>query len=84
MVGNSLFLDVNPSAILAQGQEVHSFWGVLARLLSYHPHMVHRYTNLLAFARKKYPALYENYVSAQGLELRPQLEFALHSVAAHQ
>jgi Zn-dependent protease with chaperone function len=84
MVGNKLFSDVNPSAILAQGQEVNNFWGVLARLMSSHPHIVHRYTNLLAFARKKYPVLYDYYLSTQAPTLKPQLEYALQSVVAHQ
>ena len=84
MVGNKLFKDVNPSAILAQSREVSGFFGFMARLFSTHPHMVDRYTNLLAFARKRYPELYEGYVSRQEPHLRSQLDRALKRISTHR
>jgi len=84
MVGNRLFGDVNPSAVLSQAQEVSGPFGYIAQLLSAHPHMVNRYLNLLAFARSRYPSLYEAYVSEQDESLRPQLDLSLQRVTVHQ
>lgn len=65
MVGNSLAPKVNFSGLVQQGLEIRGdFFALIARLFSSHPHMISRYLNLLAFSRKAFPQLYEEYVSS--------------------
>ncbi len=84
MVGSGLHRDVNPSSILYQCDEVENLFGLVARLYSRHPPMVSRYANLLAFARQRYPDLYEDYLSGQSEALRSQLDVALRRITAYR
>jgi tetratricopeptide (TPR) repeat protein len=64
MVGNKLSEKVNFEGMLDQGKDVQGgFFSLLARLSSTHPHMVSRFLNLLAFAKWKYPEMFEKYIS---------------------
>jgi hypothetical protein len=84
MVGNKLSGEVNPAGILRQAQSVTGLFGIISNLLSSHPHMVHRYMNLLAFARCRYPSLYEEYVAGFRRELRTEMEHALDRLTVHR
>ena len=64
MVGNELADRVQFRGLVEQALDVReSFFALLARLLSPHPHMVSRYLNLLAFARWRYPGMFDDYMA---------------------
>src|SRR5437763_7021612 len=55
---------VNLRGLLTQADEIHgSFFALLARLFSPFPHLADRYLNLLDFARSRYPAGFDEYLS---------------------
>ena len=63
MVGNQLCQKINMNGIFEQSKDVeNSFFALLARLSSTHPHLTSRYLNLLSFAKKEFPDQYESYV----------------------
>ena len=64
MVGNALSQRVILDGILAQEKEM-GFFAFVARLFSTHPHVVDRYVNLLRFAKKHYPELYNTFIEHQ-------------------
>lgn len=64
MVGNALSRRVALDGILAQEKEM-GFFAFVARLFSTHPHVVDRYMNLLRFAEKRYPELYDTFIEHQ-------------------
>lgn len=64
MVGNTLSRRVILDGILAQEREM-GFFAFVARLFSTHPHVVDRYMNLLRFAEKRYPELYNTFIEHQ-------------------
>ncbi len=65
MVGNELASRVNFQGLVQQGLEIRgNLFAMIARLLSTHPHLISRYLNLLAFARRQFPQLYEEYVAS--------------------
>jgi len=64
MVGNDLADRVEFQGLIEQALDVRdSFFAMLARLFSTHPHMVSRYLNLLAFARWRYPRMFDEYIA---------------------
>jgi len=64
MVGNDLAHRVEFQGLVEQAIDVRdSFFATLARLFSTHPHMVSRYLNLLAFARWRYPRMFDKYIA---------------------
>lgn len=64
MVGNALSDRVSFEGIVDQGRDLNdSFFAIIARLVSAHPHQVHRYLNLLAYARKTFPEQFETLIS---------------------
>lgn len=63
LVGNKLAKDVSYKGLLGQSAKTEgSFFSLLARLFSSHPHMMSRYLNLLAYARKYFPDEFDRYV----------------------
>lgn len=63
LVGNELAKMVKFKGILDQSKQIRfNFFTFLARLFSPFPHTVSRYMNLLAFAKWRYPDLFENYI----------------------
>jgi len=64
MVGNQLCSKINFNGILEQSALVeNSFFALLARLTSSHPHLTSRYLNLLSFAKKEFPEQYKEYIN---------------------
>lgn len=63
LVGNELSKKVNFKGILEQSKLIRfNFFAFITRLFSPFPHTVSRYMNLLAFAKWRYPDLFESYV----------------------
>jgi len=64
LVGNDLSAKINFNGIINQGIEVdnNSFFSFLARAFSSHPHLVNRYINLLAYAKKEFPEQFYSYI----------------------
>jgi len=64
MVGNGLSDKINFEGIIEQGIELHSksFFSFLARAFSSHPHLIDRYLNLLAYAKKEFPSQFNEYM----------------------
>lgn len=62
MVGNTLSKRVSLEGVLAQEREM-GFFAAVARLFSTHPHVVDRYSNLLRFAKERYPDTYHRFVN---------------------
>jgi hypothetical protein len=64
MVGKGLGEQVRLKRLLLQAYDVHSsFFALLAKLISTHPHLTDRYLNLIAFARYRYPAEFARYMA---------------------
>lgn len=63
LIGKELSTRLNYRGVLEQSINVEgSFFSKVSKLLSTHPHMISRYLNLLAFARKQFPEQFEQYV----------------------
>lgn len=64
LVGNELADKVEFQGLVEQALDVRdSSLAMLALLFSTHPHMVGRYLNLLAFARWRYPQMFDDYIA---------------------
>jgi Zn-dependent protease with chaperone function len=66
MVGNDLASKIRFEGIIEQGKDLKRsyLFSFIARAFSSHPHLVSRYLNLLAYARKEFPEQFEAYVAA--------------------
>jgi Zn-dependent protease with chaperone function len=64
MLGNDIANKIKFNGIVEQGIELKnsSVFSFLARAFSTHPHLVNRYLNLLAYARKEFPEQFNNYI----------------------
>jgi len=63
LVGNDLAKQIQFEGLIDQARDIKdNFFAILARLSSSHPHQVDRYLNLIAFARKSYPAQFEAFI----------------------
>jgi hypothetical protein len=82
-VGKEVVDRVNIRGLLAQADEVRgSFFGLLARLFSPFPHLADRYLNLLDFARSRYPAAFNEYLSHYDETTRSEILAILPNVHA--
>jgi Zn-dependent protease with chaperone function len=67
MVGTKLCDKVHFNGIAEQGKEInHTLFSLIARIPSSHPHTIDRHLNLLAYARKEFPEMFEKYMSENG------------------
>lgn len=63
--GAKLGYAINPAGIVEQRRLIKgSFFSFLARIMSPMPHMTDRYVDLIAFARRAYPAEYARFVQS--------------------
>lgn len=67
LIGNDLSPKVNFEGILQQASELKNknIFSFLARAFSYHPHLINRYLNLLAYAENEFPEQFNNYIKKQ-------------------
>ena len=74
---------VNLRGLLTQADEIHgSFFALLARLFSPFPHLADRYLNLLDFARSRYPAGFDEYLSHYDETTRSEILAILPNIHA--
>jgi Zn-dependent protease with chaperone function len=67
IIGNTLAQRVQFEGIVEQGKELDdSFFSLIARVFSRHPHLVDRYINLLAYAQKAYPEQFKEFIVKSG------------------
>ena len=78
LVGNQLAKRVNLAGVLEQGRETKkSFLAFFLRLFATHPHVIDRYLNLLAFAKKYMRAQYNAYIANLGFNSQQDLRETL-------
>jgi hypothetical protein len=80
VVGNKLASKVSFKGLINQNQEIDDhFFYLLARLGSPFPHMIDRYLNLIAFAKKHMPELYLKYINQFDANLSNKIDNRLPS-----
>lgn len=64
MIGNELSNEIKFEGIFEQGNVIYfnDLFSFLARAFSSHPHLVNRYLNMLAYAKKEFPDQFANYL----------------------
>jgi hypothetical protein len=65
LVGRGLGYSVNPVGVIEQGRRIKgSLFAFLARLPSSHPHVITRYVDLIAFAKRRFPEHFQKFDAA--------------------